>query len=134
MTPSVAQVVHDNGETRVAGGVRALDGDGRQLVFRHGGVQVELMLQTGRPGPVVWGKVLREDTGMPCPGARTTLLGGAGETSAATRTDAWGEFWLATAGDPHTGLRVEYGGDEFVCCIATRERPVAPVTEEPALR
>ena len=114
-----AELVLDNAEAGVPGGVRALDGDGRQLVFRHGGIQVELMLQTSRPGPVVWGKMFRAESGQPCAGARATLLDRLQNGAAQTRTDDWGEFCLATRGDVGGILRVECGDDAFVCWLGT---------------
>jgi hypothetical protein len=86
-------------------------------VFRHGGLQVELMLQTSRPGPVVWGKVFRAESGLPCPGARAALLDRAENGSSDTQTDDWGEFCLATAGGVGGVLRVEFAGETFVCFL-----------------
>jgi hypothetical protein len=112
-----AELMLDNADTGVPGGVRALDADGRQLVFRHGELQVELMLQTSRPGPVVWGKVFRADNGLPCAGARAALLDRTQIGSADTQTDDWGEFCLATSGGVGGVLRVECDGETFVCFL-----------------
>jgi hypothetical protein len=109
--------VLDNADAGAPEGVRALDGDGRQLVFRHGGLQVELMLQTSRPGPVLWGKLFEAGSGAPCAGACVTLLDrpeqGSGECSA----DAWGEFCLSVKGSLGGVLRVTFGDEAFVCWL-----------------
>src|SRR5947207_1930966 len=107
----------DNAEAHAKGGVRALDADGRQLVFRHSGLQVELMLQTSRPGPVVWGKVFQADSGRPCAGARATLLDKNERGAPESRSDDWGEFCLAANGGLGGVLRVEYGDEAFVCWL-----------------
>jgi hypothetical protein len=114
-----AELVLDNSDAGAPDGVRCLDRDGRQLVFRHAGLQVELMLQTSRPGPVVWGKMLQAASGEPCADARATLLDRFERSSAESRTDAWGEFCLAAAGGMGGVLRMEYGDDSFECALGT---------------
>lgn len=113
-----AQLVHDNADAGAPDGVRALATvDGRQLVFRHSDIQVELMVQTCRPGPVVWGKVVRADSGLPCAGARAALLDRTDKGLSESCTDAWGEFCLAITGTLSGVLRVEFDGAAFVCWL-----------------
>jgi hypothetical protein len=117
MTPKRADVVFDNAKDRPVTGIRSLDTDGRQLVYRHHAFQVELLLQRSRSGSVVWGRMLRTDTGLPCEGAKVTRLERAKTAAAETLTDVWGEFWLPAAGEPTIELQVGSEVGEFVCTL-----------------
>ena len=133
MYATEAELVLDNLESGAPGGVGALDGDGRQLVFRHSGLQVELMLQTSRPAPVVWGKVVRSADGAPCCGARAALLDRS-EGHDEVRADDWGEFCLATSGGLGGVLRVAVDGDAFVCWLGAGGSRAAVATHEATAR
>jgi len=128
MTAHHAEIVLDTATAGLPRGVRALDADGRQLVFRQCGVQVEVMLQSSRRGPVLWGKVLRTGSGLPCSDARAVVIDRANGESADARTDVFGEFRLASAGGLGGVLRVEFEDDAFVCWLGVGgSRPATEV-------
>lgn len=129
-TPTRAVLVFDSAQQCAPEGVRALPADGRQMVFRHLGFQVELMLQASWPRPMVWGKVFQVETGLPCSGARVKLLEPTGTGSRDTQSDTWGEFGLAAVGGRDSMLLLRLADAEFVCCLGSRE----PVSEEVCVR
>lgn len=119
-------------------GERAMTADGRQLVFRHAGLQLDVMLQCGGPSATfVWGQLCHSGSGRPCIGAHVTLVGdGVGDGTgghAASATDAFGEFSFTAPRIVEGALGVTTGSARFLCWIvpvdaaSSRPGPGGPV-------
>jgi hypothetical protein len=120
-----AELLIDTARAAAGMGLRSAATAPRQLVYRHAGYEVDLLLQGAGPGgAVLWGQVLSA-TGAACQGAEVevTLFRGSvsGEPpSDAVRTvcDAFGEFRLTLAGTAaDAALSVAVDGDAFVCWL-----------------
>lgn len=122
MTDPYATLLVDTSRAPVGLGQRGAGVVARQLVYRHAGVQVELMLQPGGPAATfVWGRLSRAVTGLPCRDARVALLDGAERTVAESASDAFGEFSFASPRVFDGALAVEGGPGRFRCWLALRD-------------
>jgi hypothetical protein len=123
-----AELLVDTARTPAALGLRAGPGSDRQLVWRHAGLQIEVMLQAGGAAATfVWGRLGRSVTGRPCRSAQIELLDDDRGRVAATETDAFGEFSFAAPRVVDGTLAVETAAGRFLCRLAARDGgPAAP--------
>lgn len=93
--------------------------DERQLVYRHAGLQVDVMLQPGGPSAAfVWGQIHGATSGRPCAEASVALLDEASRPLAHAATDEFGEFSFAAPRLVEGALSVETPAGRFLCWLA----------------
>ncbi len=121
---SYAELLLDTARTPVVLGTRGAECDGRQLLFRHDGYQVDVMVQeAGRTGRFLWGQVVVTLSGRPCEGAAITFVDAQERVHSTTTTDGFGEFSLAVPAATEGGLNVDVAGRWFLCWLAPQEAP-----------
>src|SRR6185436_2083352 len=104
---------------------RSVSADGRQLVYRHGGLQIDLMLQAGGPAATfVWGQLCHTGTGRPCAGANVTYLDDHANRLTESATDAFGEFSFTAPKIVEGAIEVTAGASRFLCWLAPGETAV----------
>lgn len=113
-----AELLLDTDRATAGLGMRSVARAARQLVFRHGPHQLEILAPEAgaqRPARFVWGQLL---AGLESPCANTGIawLDGSGAVCAETVTDEFGEFRLAAPAD-EGGLRIEIADAPFVCWV-----------------
>jgi hypothetical protein len=129
-----AELLVDTARAPAALGQRAACAGERQLVYRHGGLQLELMLQAGGAvATFVWGQLSRAISGRPCAAARVELLDEHRGRVAESETDAFGEFSFAAPRGVDGTLAVETAAGRFLFWLAPRARELpAPCPEAPS--
>jgi hypothetical protein len=134
MNAPYAELLVDTAHAPGALGQRAACAGDRQLVYRHAGLQLELMLQAGDAvATFVWGQLSRAASGRPCGAARIELLDEDSRRVAESETDAFGEFSLAAPRVVEGSLAVETAAGRFLCWLAPRERELpAPGPRAPS--
>jgi len=133
MTAPFAELLFDTARAPAALGERAGVACDRQLVYRHAGLQLDVMLQPGGSvATFVWGQLSRAMSGRPCSLARIELLDEDSRPVADSETDAFGEFSFAAPRVVEGSLAVETAAGRFLCWLAPRERELpAPGPCEP---
>lgn len=124
---SDAELILDTDRGAAVVGMRAVGGAPRQLVYRCGAHQLDLLAAAPVAGAAqfLWGQLVATAVCAPCDDAQIELLDHAGSVVAGTRTDEFGEFRIAAApaaGDVEAAtasvaLRVDTGDAAFVCRI-----------------
>jgi len=134
MSTPYAELLVDTARAPAALGQRAACAGDRQLVYRHGGLQLELMLQAGGAvATFVWGQLSRAVSGRPCCAARIELIDEHSGRVAESETDAFGEFSFAAPRVAEGTLAVETAAGRFLCWLAPRERELpAPCPGTPS--
>lgn len=133
MSLPYAELLLDTARTPSAFGCRGAAADDRQLVYRHAGLQVEVMFQPGGPAAAfVWGRIHGATSGRPCGGANVALLDEASRPLARAETDPFGEFSLAAPRVVEGALSVETAAAAFLCFLAPADaEPHRVVPETP---
>jgi len=134
MTAPYAELLFDTARAPSALGSRGAGAGDRQLVYRHAGLQLEVMLQAGGSvATFVWGQLSRAVSGRPCGLARIELLDEDSRSVAESQTDAFGEFSFASPRVAEGSLAVETAAGRFLCWLAPRERELpSPGPSEPS--
>jgi len=134
MTAPYAELLFDTARAPSALGRRGGVGGDRQLVYRHAGLQLDVMLQAGGPAATfVWGQLSRAVSGRPCGLARIELLDEDSRRVAESQSDAFGEFSFAAPRVAEGSLAVETAAGRFLCWLAPRERELpSPALSEPS--
>jgi hypothetical protein len=116
-----AELLVDTARTSVALGTRGAAVDERQLVFRHGGLQLDLLLCGGEAAATfVWGQLYRTGSARPCEDAVIALLDEESRTVSETRADAFGEFSFAAPRLVEGAIAVRSGAVRFLCWLSPR--------------
>lgn len=134
MNGPFAALLVDSARSPPATGRRGSAVADRQLVYRHEGVQVDLLLQCASPAAAfVWGQVSRSGSGAPCDGVEVSWVEGVGPAAAAT-TDSFGEFSLSAPVSGLGALAVDAAAGRFLCLIdrAPAIRAATPAQERTA--
>jgi hypothetical protein len=116
-----AQLLLDTARAPAVLGQRGLPLRERQLVYRHAGLQLELLLQRDGAATFVWGQISRTASGRACEAAAVACVDDRARVVGRTSTDAFGEFSLAVPPLTEGALEVEVGRGRFVCWIAARQ-------------
>jgi hypothetical protein len=128
-----AQLHLDTARTPSALGCRGVASADRRLVFRHEGLQVELMLQPGgRAAAFVWGQIYGATSGRPCVGADVALLDETTRPVVRASTDDFGEFSFSAPRLAEGAISVETGAGRFLCWFAPAD--AAPSRAAPETR
>jgi hypothetical protein len=128
MTEPYAELLVDTARAPGALGQRTAGIADRQLVYRHAGLQLELMLQAGGAAATfVWGQLSRIVSGRPCGAASIELLDEYSRSVASSRTDDFGEFSFAAPRVVEGTLAVSVAAQRFLCWLAPRERELPGV-------
>ena len=113
-----AELLLDTDRVSAGLGTRAVAIAPRQLVFRPGPHQLEVLAPASRaPGAArfVWGQLL-SGVESPCADTGIAWLDGAGTVCSETTTDEFGEFRLAAPAE-EGGLRVSAEPECFICWV-----------------
>lgn len=131
MTIPFAELLLDTARTPSALGRRGAAADDRQLVYRHAGLQVEVMLQPGGPAAsFVWGRIHRATSGRACRDAEVVLLDEASRPLARAVTDEFGEFSVAAPRVVEGALSVETAAGAFLCFLTPADAEPSRVDPE----
>jgi hypothetical protein len=103
-------------------GCRGAECAERQLVYRHAGTQLLVLLQpSGAGATFVWGEITHSGTSRPCEGAQVQLLDEHSRELARSVSDAFGEFSFCASRLTEGSLAVEAGSSRFVCWLTPAE-------------
>ena len=112
-----AELLMDSARSETLSGRRGGESPDRQLVYRHAGLQVDLLVQRAAPAAAfVWGQVSHAQSGDPCCGAGVSWSGGVSEEDRVA-TDEFGEFSLAAPPSGLGVLAIDADTARFLCRI-----------------
>ncbi|MCE9635925.1 MAG: hypothetical protein K8T90_09485 [Planctomycetes bacterium] len=121
--PSRAELLLDTDRAAAGLGMRSAMLSPRQLVFRHGPHQLEILAPDAgaeRAARFVWGQLVA-GVEAPCADTGVAWLDGTGVVRSETVTDEFGEFRLAAPAD-EGGLRIDCADGSFVCWVPPSRR------------
>lgn len=131
MSEPHAELHVDTARTPSALGCRGAPSDDRRLVYRHSGLQVELMFQPGgRAAAFVWGQIYGATSGRPCVGADIALLDETTHPLVRASTDEFGEFSFAAPRLVEGAISVETPSGRFLCRFAPADPEPSRVAPE----
>jgi hypothetical protein len=125
-----AELLLDTDRAAAGVGMRSAGATPRQLVFRHGRYQLDLMAPAPRssgPARFLWGQILQA-TDAPCAGATVAWLADDGSVLVEAAADELGEFSIATSPTAQGTLRVRTQDGAFVCPLPPDRGAGAPAT------